>query len=83
MKDDEIGAYEAKTHLPRLLREVSEGARYTITHRGVPIARLIPVQESERESASGAVARLRERRAGKPRVSREELRDMVWEGRRR
>lgn len=39
-----VGAYEAKTKLPELLRGVQAGKRYTITHRGEPIAELVPVQ---------------------------------------
>jgi len=31
-----IGAYEAKTHLPKLLERVSKGERITITRHGVP-----------------------------------------------
>lgn len=36
----EIGAYEAKTRLPELLRRVKAGEGFTITHRGKPIATL-------------------------------------------
>lgn len=39
---DVIGAYEAKTHLPRLLDDVAAGRSYTITKHGVPVARLLP-----------------------------------------
>lgn len=35
-----IGAYEAKTHLPRLLDEVEAGASFVITRHGRPVARL-------------------------------------------
>ncbi len=38
----EIGAFEAKTHLSRLLREVQRGKRYTITLHGRPVADLVP-----------------------------------------
>jgi prevent-host-death family protein len=38
----EIGAYEAKTKLPELLRQVQKGNRFTITHRGKPVAELVP-----------------------------------------
>ena len=38
----EIGAYEAKTRLPELLRQVQGGKRFTITNRGVPVAELGP-----------------------------------------
>lgn len=40
--DREVGAYEAKTHLPRLLRDVAQGDRITITVRGRPVAELVP-----------------------------------------
>jgi len=33
-----VGAYEAKTHLPKLLERVSKGERITITKHGIPIA---------------------------------------------
>jgi prevent-host-death family protein len=37
-----IGAYEAKTRFPELLRRVQRGERITITRHGVPVAILIP-----------------------------------------
>lgn len=40
----EVGAYEAKTHLPRLLKEVQRGESVLITSRGIPVARLVPVE---------------------------------------
>jgi prevent-host-death family protein len=36
----DIGAYEAKTKLPELLREVQAGKRFTITNRGKAVAEL-------------------------------------------
>jgi prevent-host-death family protein len=39
---ESIGAYEAKTHLPRLLERVAKGERITITKHGVPVAVLEP-----------------------------------------
>jgi antitoxin (DNA-binding transcriptional repressor) of toxin-antitoxin stability system len=39
----EIGAFEAKTHLPALLRKVGSGTVYHITHRGKPLAELRPI----------------------------------------
>jgi len=38
----EVGAYDAKTHLPQLLRDVEQGDRITITVRGKPVAELVP-----------------------------------------
>jgi len=37
-----VGAYEAKTHLPRFLDQVSKGEKITITKHGVAIAILQP-----------------------------------------
>lgn len=55
----EIGAYEAKTHLPRLLDEVEGGATITITRKGRAVARLTPVQD-----AKAAAERILKLRAG-------------------
>ncbi len=37
-----VGAYEAKTHLPRLLHRVEHGETIIITRHGKAIARLVP-----------------------------------------
>jgi prevent-host-death family protein len=39
----EIGAYQAKTHLPKLLERVQKGERFVITKHGRPVAELTPV----------------------------------------
>jgi len=39
---EEIGAYDAKTRLPELLRAVKAGRRFTITKHGEAIADLVP-----------------------------------------
>lgn len=45
--DTNIGAFEAKTHLSALLDRVEKGEELTITRRGVPVARLVPVRPTE------------------------------------
>jgi len=40
--NESVGAYEAKTHLPRLLDRVEGGETITITRHGKPVARLVP-----------------------------------------
>jgi prevent-host-death family protein len=40
-----VGAFEAKTHLAKLLDRVSHGEIITITRNGVPVARLVPVTD--------------------------------------
>lgn len=55
----EIGAFEAKTHLSELLAAVAAGESITITRRGKPVARLVPVAPDR----GAALARLRRLRA--------------------
>ena len=52
----EIGAYEAKTHLPELLRKVRAGSHFTITQRGQPVADLAPTGSRELSQLRGAAA---------------------------
>jgi prevent-host-death family protein len=44
----QVGVYEAKTHLPRLLDEVEAGETITLTRHGKPVARLVPVERKRR-----------------------------------
>lgn len=53
----EIGAFEAKTRLSEILRKVGQGEHFTITHRGKPVANLVPV-EPDRCRAKAAVEAL-------------------------
>ena len=41
-----LGAYEAKTHLSRLLDEVEGGESFAITKHGRPVALLVPAAGS-------------------------------------
>jgi prevent-host-death family protein len=38
-----VNTHEAKTQLSRLLRRVAAGEEITIANRGVPVARLVPM----------------------------------------
>ena len=76
-----IGAYEAKTHLPRLLDEVAAGETITITKHGVPVAVLVPPGGSGRAGVRDAVAGLRDFRAGHP-LGGVTIRELIDEGRR-
>ena len=77
-----LGAYEAKTRLPELLRAVERGESITITRRGVPIARLVGIDQSVREDTGTIIARMKRARAGRPSVSAEEILSARDEGRR-
>lgn len=76
-----IGAYEAKTHLPRLLDDVaSRGKSYVITRHGVPVARLEPVRAGG-ERPEDVIAGLRQARTGVT-LGDETVRSLIEEGRR-
>jgi prevent-host-death family protein len=55
----EIGAYEAKTHLPQLLERVQKGERFVITKHGRPVAELVPVATRDAGQIRRAIADLR------------------------
>ncbi|HEX5314405.1 MAG TPA: type II toxin-antitoxin system prevent-host-death family antitoxin [Gammaproteobacteria bacterium] len=59
----EVGAYEAKTHLPRLLDKVQEGERFVITRHGKPVAELVPVARRDEEEIRRTLDRIRAHRA--------------------
>lgn len=58
----EIGAYDAKTHLPKLLERARRGERFIITKHGRPVAELGPVAARDQESIAKALRRLRKGR---------------------
>ena len=76
-----IGAYEAKTHLPRLLDEVEKGERITITKHGRPVAVLVPPDTVPARDVDGLLERMREFRKGN-RLRGLSIRELIDEGRR-
>ncbi len=76
-----IGAYEAKTHLPQLLKRVSRGEKITITRHGVPVATLQAPDANLKCPTAEVIAELREFRR-KHRLGKLSIRDMIEEGRR-
>jgi prevent-host-death family protein len=74
-----IGAYDAKTHLPRLLEQVERGESVTITKHGRVVARLVPV--GSRSTPESVIAALRSARVGVL-LAGDSVREMVEEGRR-
>ena len=76
-----IGAYEAKTHLPKLLERVMKGERITITKHGVPVAILQPPLHLRKTEPRKVIAELRKFRE-KHTLKGLSIRDMIEEGRR-
>lgn len=62
---ESVGAYEAKTHLPRLLDRVARGEEIPITRNGRPVARLVPEPADEPRGARAAIAEARAFRKGR------------------
>ncbi len=67
-----IGSYQAKTRLPELLRQVERGESFTITRRGLPVARIVGVEENI-EDIRSVIDRLRTSRARRRPIPVKEL----------
>jgi prevent-host-death family protein len=86
----EIGAFEAKNTLGRLLDRVERGEEIVITRHGKPVARLVPnTQNIDQDKVRAAFESIRERarqlakdNPGRPAFDWEELKKMRDEGRR-
>jgi prevent-host-death family protein len=76
----EVGAYEAKTHLSRLIKRVARGERIVITRHGVPVAELVPPRGSTRPVAE-ILADLQRASRGK-RLRGLSTKDLIADGRR-
>lgn len=77
----EIGAYEAKTRLPELLRQVKAGRRFTITNRGEAVADLVPCEETSERDPREAIERFQAFLRANPVKQRARIRDLIDEGR--
>lgn len=60
----QIGSYQAKTHLPRLLDRVAHGERLCITKNGSPVAMLIPFSAPSQRRPKDAIQQIKKFRAG-------------------
>ncbi len=77
---EKIGAYEAKTHLPRLLEQVREGAEVIITKHGLPVAVLKPYQAEQQVDPRAVIDNIYKLRKNN-RLSGLSIRSMIEEGR--
>ncbi|WP_154715807.1 type II toxin-antitoxin system Phd/YefM family antitoxin [Sterolibacterium denitrificans] len=76
----EVGAYEAKTKLPELLRGVQVGKQYTITNRGVAIADLVQAKTARHHETAAAVEQMKAFMAKNP-VKDVDIKGLIEEGR--
>ena len=77
-----VGAYEAKTHLPRLLDRVARGEEIQITRNGRPVARLIPEPDTGGPDVRAVIAAVKELRKGRRLGKGVTIRQLIEEGRR-
>jgi prevent-host-death family protein len=82
----QVGIFEAKTHLSRLVDEVEKGGEVVITRHGKPVARLIRAQSELTEEQIArrhkAIAELREiAKRLNIRATQEEIKSWIEEGR--
>jgi prevent-host-death family protein len=77
----EVGAFEAKTQLSKLLDLVRKGEKVVITKHGVPVAQLVP-PDSQKRADSGSVIKelsgIRKRTKG----GKDAIKSLITEGRR-
>lgn len=76
-----VGAFDAKTHLNRLLKRVARGETITITLRGTPVAMLVPAHGENQADPGRLVCEIRELRKGAT-LGESSIRELIDEGRR-
>jgi prevent-host-death family protein len=83
MAQQQIGAFEAKTHFSQIIEKVEHGADFVITKRGKPVAKIIPFgQEPEitRKEAFEQLIEMRKLYRGEP--GSFNIREAIEDGRR-
>lgn len=85
MENERVGIFEAKTRFSEIVdRVLREGRAITVTRRGEPVVEISPSHERAgraRMTRDQALAELEELRARIPRMSREDIGEVIREGR--
>lgn len=77
----DVGIYEAKTKLAKLIHLVEQGQVVTITNRGRPVAELMPAQSSGKSSMGVLIGEILAARSRQSAVSGAQLLAWKEEGR--
>ncbi|HVF64259.1 MAG TPA: type II toxin-antitoxin system prevent-host-death family antitoxin [Casimicrobiaceae bacterium] len=80
-RNEEIGAYEAKTRFPELLRQVQAGKRFTITNRGKAVADLVPTARLKPDDPGAAIDKFRAFLKANPVKRKVDIKELVEDGR--
>jgi prevent-host-death family protein len=76
-----VGAYEAKTHLSKLLDRVAKGEQIIITRHGSPVAIMQPADRSKQVDVAAVIRKMRSLRRAHQ-LGGLSVKDMIEEGRR-
>jgi len=82
MSNQQIGIFEAKTHLSQIINKVENGANFIISKRGKPVAKIVPVEQEKGMTFKEAVEecfKLQKKFRGKP--GSFNVREAIEEGR--
>ena len=77
----EIGAYEAKTKLPELLRQVKAGKEFTITNRGEAVADLVRSDTGRAADPKVAIENFQAFLRANPVTRKVNLKELIEDGR--
>jgi prevent-host-death family protein len=75
-----VGAFEAKTHLSKLLESVAKGEKIAIEKHGVPVAVLHPADSPKRD-VSEIIGEIKRFRSGRQ-LGATSIRELIEDGRR-
>lgn len=78
---ENVDAYKAKTHLPKLLERVMKGEQITITKHGIPVAVLRPPYAQKKVDVKSLISELLDLR-DRHSLGELSLKDMIEEVRR-
>lgn len=77
----QVGAFEAKTQLSKLLERAQRGERIIITRRGIPVAQLTAIGGEKAADSPRVIEELKAIR-GRTRPAPGSIRELIEEGRR-
>jgi len=77
--DRVVSAAEANRRFSQLLRSVRDGESYVVTAHGRPVARIVPISDSDRVQDAARVALLEHLRSQKPVHAGRWTRDELYE----
>lgn len=75
-----VNSEEINAPLSSLLEQVTKGEQVTITQHGIPIARIVPVSETDRAAVGEVIEQIKEFQKAH-RLNGLSIRDMINEGR--